>query len=36
MVEKDVRVFAWDGKKLRETGRINVNGGSAALRTADK
>ena len=36
MVEKDVHVFAWDGKSLRETTRIKVNGGSAALRTAEK
>jgi DNA-binding beta-propeller fold protein YncE len=36
MVEKDVQVFAWDGKTLRETARIKVNGGSAALRTAEK
>src|SRR5262245_3728352 len=36
MVEKDVQVFAWDGTTLRETSRIKVNGGSAALRTAEK
>jgi DNA-binding beta-propeller fold protein YncE len=36
MVEKDVQVFAWDGRTLRETARIKVNGGSAAVRTADK
>ena len=36
MVEKDVQVFAWDGQTLRETARIKVNGGSAALRTAEK
>jgi DNA-binding beta-propeller fold protein YncE len=36
MVEKDVQVFAWDGRTLRETARIKVNGGSAALRTAEK
>jgi DNA-binding beta-propeller fold protein YncE len=36
MVEKDVQVFAWDGTSLRETARIKVNGGSAALRTAEK
>jgi DNA-binding beta-propeller fold protein YncE len=36
MVEKDVQVFAWDGKTLRETGRIKVNGGAAAVRTAEK
>ncbi|HVQ76647.1 MAG TPA: YncE family protein [Candidatus Binatia bacterium] len=36
MVEKDVQVLSWDGSSLRETGRIKVGGGSAALRTADK
>ena len=36
MVEKDVQVFAWDGSVLRETGRIKVNGGPAAVRTAEK
>jgi len=36
MVEKDVQVFAWDGQSLRETARIKVNGGSAAIRTAEK
>lgn len=37
MVEKDIQVFEWDGTTLRDTGhRIKVNGGSAALRTADK
>ena len=35
MVERDVQVFAWDGGSLRETARIRVNGGSAALRTAE-
>jgi DNA-binding beta-propeller fold protein YncE len=37
MVEKDVWVFEWNGSTLRDTGqRIKVNGGSAALRTAEK
>lgn len=36
MVEKEVQVFEFNGKKLKETGRIKVNGGSAAVRTADK
>jgi DNA-binding beta-propeller fold protein YncE len=37
MVERDVWLFEWDGRTLRDTGqRIKVNGGSAALRTADK
>ena len=36
MVERDVQVFEFNGKRLKETGRIKVNGGSAAVRTADK
>jgi DNA-binding beta-propeller fold protein YncE len=36
MVEKDVQVFSWDGSSLRETGRIKVGGGSAAVRSAEK
>jgi DNA-binding beta-propeller fold protein YncE len=36
MVEKDLRVFSWDGRALKETGRIKVNGGPAAIRTAEK
>jgi DNA-binding beta-propeller fold protein YncE len=37
MVEKDLWVFEWNGTTLRDTGhRIKVNGGSAAVRTADK
>jgi DNA-binding beta-propeller fold protein YncE len=36
MVEKDVQIFSWDGSALRETGRIKVGGGSAALRVADR
>jgi DNA-binding beta-propeller fold protein YncE len=37
MVEKDIQVFQWDGTTLKDTGtRIKVNGGSAALRTADR
>ncbi len=36
MVEKEVQVFAWDGRTLRETARIKVSGGSAAVRTAEK
>jgi DNA-binding beta-propeller fold protein YncE len=37
MVEKDLWVFEWTGSTLRDTGqRIKVNGGSAALRTAEK
>ena len=36
MVEKDVQVFAFDGHALKEVGRIKVNGGPAAVRTAEK
>jgi DNA-binding beta-propeller fold protein YncE len=37
MVEKDYWVFQWDGAALRDTGqRVKVNGGPAAIRTADK
>jgi DNA-binding beta-propeller fold protein YncE len=37
MAERDVWVFEWNGSTLRDTGqRIKVDGGSAALRTADK
>ena len=35
MVEKDVMVFAFDGKKLTDTGhRVALKGGGAAIRTA--
>jgi len=37
MVEKDLWVFEWNGTTLRDTGqRIKVNGGSAAVRTAEE
>jgi DNA-binding beta-propeller fold protein YncE len=37
MVEKTVQVLRWDGKRLKDTGvNIPVNGGSAAVRTAEK
>jgi DNA-binding beta-propeller fold protein YncE len=37
MVEREVQVFHWDDVSLKDLGeRIKVNGGSAALRTADK
>jgi hypothetical protein len=36
-VEKNLQVFRWDGKKLTDTGaKISVNGGSAAVRIADR
>ena len=36
MVEKDIHVFSWDGSALKEIGRLKVNGGPAAVRTAEK
>jgi DNA-binding beta-propeller fold protein YncE len=36
MVEKDLLTFRFDGSKLRETGRVKVNGGPVAVRLADK
>jgi len=37
MIEKDYWVFQWDGSTLKDTGqRVKVNGGPAAIRTADK
>jgi DNA-binding beta-propeller fold protein YncE len=37
MVERDVQVLHWDDVSLKDLGqRIKVNGGSAAVRTADK
>ena len=36
MVEKDIQVFSWDGSALKEVGRLKVNGGPAAVRTAEK
>ncbi len=34
MIENDVQTFAFDGSSLHETGRIKLNGGPAAGRTA--
>jgi DNA-binding beta-propeller fold protein YncE len=37
MVQKDYWLFNWDGTTLRDTTqRVKVNGGPAAIRTADK
>lgn len=37
MIEKDYWVFQWDGATLRDTGqRVKMNGGPAAIRTAEK
>jgi DNA-binding beta-propeller fold protein YncE len=34
MVEKEIQLFAFDGKSLRPSGSVKVNGGPAGLRTA--
>jgi DNA-binding beta-propeller fold protein YncE len=37
MIEKDYWVFQWDGTTLRDTAqRVKMNGGPAAIRTAEK
>ena len=37
MVERNVQVLRWDGSSLTDRGeRMPVNGGSGALRTADR
>lgn len=36
MVEHDLQVFSWDGHALKEVARLKVNGGPAAVRTAEK
>jgi sugar lactone lactonase YvrE len=36
MVERDIQVFAFDGSVLRETCRIPLAGGGAAIRTAGR
>lgn len=37
MVEKDLQVFSWDGKRLRDTGHpIALGGGPVAIRVADR
>jgi hypothetical protein len=36
MVEKEIQVFSRDGSTLREAGRLEVSGGPAAVRTAEK
>jgi DNA-binding beta-propeller fold protein YncE len=36
MVEHDIQVFSWDGHALKEVARLKVNGGPAAVRTAEK
>ena len=34
MADKSIDVFAFDGKTLKKTGNIKVNGGGAGIRTA--
>ena len=34
MAEKSIDIFAFDGKTLKKTGSIQVNGGAAGIRTA--
>jgi DNA-binding beta-propeller fold protein YncE len=36
MVEKNLQVFDWNGATLKEAATIKLNGGSAAVRIADK
>ncbi len=36
MIERDIQVFAFDGGTLRETSRIPLAGGGAAIRTAGR
>jgi DNA-binding beta-propeller fold protein YncE len=36
MVEHDIQVFSWDGNALKQVARLKVNGGPAAVRTAEK
>lgn len=37
VVEKEYWVFGWDGARLIDSGhRVKVNGGPAAIRTAEK
>ena len=34
MADKSIDVFSFDGKALKKTGNIKVNGGAAGIRTA--
>ena len=36
MVEKELQVFGFDGKELKMTGAVKVNGGPAGIRTAER
>jgi hypothetical protein len=34
MVEKEIQLYAFDGKSLKRSGEIKINSGPAGLRTA--
>jgi hypothetical protein len=36
MVEKELQILSFDGKELKMTGAIKVNGGPAGIRTAER
>jgi DNA-binding beta-propeller fold protein YncE len=36
MIEKELQVLSFDGKELKQTGTIKVNGGPAGIRTAER
>lgn len=36
MIEKELQILSFDGKELKKTGAINVDGGPAGIRTAQK
>jgi DNA-binding beta-propeller fold protein YncE len=36
MIEKELQILSFDGKELKMTGAIKVNGGPAGIRTAEK
>jgi DNA-binding beta-propeller fold protein YncE len=36
MIEKELQVFGFDGKELKRTGAIQVSGGPAGIRTAER
>jgi DNA-binding beta-propeller fold protein YncE len=36
MIEKELQVFSFDGKELKRTGAIQVSGGPAGIRTAER
>jgi DNA-binding beta-propeller fold protein YncE len=36
MIEKNIQVFGFDGSSLRETAKIPLKGGGAAIRTAER